>query len=172
MKSKGVTTQMKALDEYFLMVVLMLLLNRVHVFANFMFHLNRETWQWKKLTKLVFLLQISSRTLLIHSVNCYLMYFQTNWKKQTNKNKTETLFLLKVDGLIPWMHWQYQTPCSQMPWLYIWSVVVGFQLRHSGQTSPRLWVWEGSGEKVIEAMTCVFETYAILCDYSTLQNHR
>ena len=85
MKSKGVTTQMKALDEYFLMVVLTLLLNRVHVFANFMFHLNRETWQWKKLTKLVFLLQISSRTLLIHSVNCYLMYFQTNWKKQTNK---------------------------------------------------------------------------------------
>ena len=35
MKSKGVTTQMKALDEYFLMVVLTLLLNRVHVFVNF-----------------------------------------------------------------------------------------------------------------------------------------
>ena len=32
--SKGVTTQMKALDEYFLMVVFTLLLNRVHVFAN------------------------------------------------------------------------------------------------------------------------------------------
>ena len=43
--SKGVTTQMKALDEYFLMVVFMLLLNRVHVFANFMFTLTRETCQ-------------------------------------------------------------------------------------------------------------------------------
>ena len=46
MKPKGVTTRMKALDEYFLMVVLTLLLNRVHVFANFIrFNLNRETWQ-------------------------------------------------------------------------------------------------------------------------------
>ena len=31
---------MKALDEYFLMVVFTLLLNRVHVFAIFMFHLD------------------------------------------------------------------------------------------------------------------------------------
>ena len=37
MKSKGVTTQTKALAEYFLMLVFILLLNRVHVFANFMF---------------------------------------------------------------------------------------------------------------------------------------
>ena len=36
MKSKGVTTQMKALDEYFLMVVFTSLLNRVRVFAIFM----------------------------------------------------------------------------------------------------------------------------------------
>ena len=36
---------MKALDEYFLMVVFSLLLNRLHVFANFIFNLNRETWQ-------------------------------------------------------------------------------------------------------------------------------
>ena len=36
MKPKGVTIQMKALDEHFLMVVFMFLLNRVHVFANFM----------------------------------------------------------------------------------------------------------------------------------------
>ena len=36
MKPKGVTIQMKALDEYFLMVVFKLLLNRVNVFANFM----------------------------------------------------------------------------------------------------------------------------------------
>ena len=34
---------MKALDEYILMVVLTSLLNRVHVFANFMLNLNRET---------------------------------------------------------------------------------------------------------------------------------
>ena len=40
------TTQMKALDEYFLMVVFTLLLNRVHDFTHFMFNLNRETWQW------------------------------------------------------------------------------------------------------------------------------
>ena len=42
MKSKSVTTQMKALAESFPMVVLMLLSNRVHVFANFMFNLNRH----------------------------------------------------------------------------------------------------------------------------------
>ena len=47
MKRKGVTTQMKALAEYFLIVVFTLLLNRVHVFAIFMFNLNRVTWQWK-----------------------------------------------------------------------------------------------------------------------------
>ena len=35
MKPKGVTTQMKTVNEYFLMVVFTLLLNRVHVFANF-----------------------------------------------------------------------------------------------------------------------------------------
>ena len=35
MKSKGVTTQMKDVDQYFLMVVFTLLLNRVHVFAIF-----------------------------------------------------------------------------------------------------------------------------------------
>ena len=50
MKPKGVTTQMKTLDEYILMVVFMLLLNRVHIFANFMFNLNRETWQRKSET--------------------------------------------------------------------------------------------------------------------------
>ena len=50
MKPKGVTTQMKALDEYFLMVVFTLLLNRLHVFAIFMFNLVRENWQWKRVT--------------------------------------------------------------------------------------------------------------------------
>ena len=35
------TIQIKALDEYFPMVVFTLLLNRVHVFANFMVNLNR-----------------------------------------------------------------------------------------------------------------------------------
>ena len=39
MKPKGVTIQMKALDEYFPMVVFTLLLNRVHIFAIFMFNL-------------------------------------------------------------------------------------------------------------------------------------
>ena len=36
-ESQGVSTQMKALDEYVLMVVLKLLLSRVHFFASFMF---------------------------------------------------------------------------------------------------------------------------------------
>ena len=37
MKStKGVTIQMKALEDYFLMLVFMLLLNRIQVFANAM----------------------------------------------------------------------------------------------------------------------------------------
>ena len=47
MKSKSVTTQMKALNEYFLVVVFMLLLNRVHVFAIFMFYFDKKTWQRK-----------------------------------------------------------------------------------------------------------------------------
>ena len=47
MKPKSVTTQMKALDVYFLMVVFMFLLNKVHVFAICMLNLVRETWQWK-----------------------------------------------------------------------------------------------------------------------------
>ena len=34
---------MKALDEYFLVVVFTLLLNKVHVFTNFIFNLNRDT---------------------------------------------------------------------------------------------------------------------------------
>ena len=46
MKSQGVTTQMKALDDYFLMVIFTLLLDRLHVFTVFMFNLDRETWQW------------------------------------------------------------------------------------------------------------------------------
>ena len=33
---------MKALNKYFLMVVFTLLLNKVNVFANFMFNLDRE----------------------------------------------------------------------------------------------------------------------------------
>ena len=37
MKLKGVTTPMKALNEYFVMVVFTLLLNTVHVFAIFVF---------------------------------------------------------------------------------------------------------------------------------------
>ena len=38
------TTQMKALDEYFLMVVFALLLKRVYVFANFVVNLGIQTW--------------------------------------------------------------------------------------------------------------------------------
>ena len=49
MKAKGVTTQTKALKEYFLIVVFPLSLNRVHVFANFMFTMNRETMAVKGL---------------------------------------------------------------------------------------------------------------------------
>ena len=44
-QQNGVTIQMKALAEYFLMVVFTLLLNTIHVFEIFMFNLNRETWQ-------------------------------------------------------------------------------------------------------------------------------
>ena len=48
MKPKGVmTTQMKALYDFFLMVVFMLLLNKLYVFEIFMFNLDKETWDWK-----------------------------------------------------------------------------------------------------------------------------
>ena len=40
MKPKGVTTQMKALDEYILMVVFVLLLKRVHYLAVFKIYLD------------------------------------------------------------------------------------------------------------------------------------
>ena len=42
---------MKARDEYFLMMVFTLLLNRVHVFAILMFSVNKETWQCRKRVK-------------------------------------------------------------------------------------------------------------------------
>ena len=42
MKSKGVTTHMKALNEYFLLVVFTLFLNRLFVFAIFMFNLDKK----------------------------------------------------------------------------------------------------------------------------------
>ena len=38
---------MKALNEYFLMMVLALLMNRDHAFAIFMFDLERGTRQWE-----------------------------------------------------------------------------------------------------------------------------
>ena len=45
MKPNGVTIQMKALNDFFLMVVFMLLLSKLYVFAIFMINLVRETWQ-------------------------------------------------------------------------------------------------------------------------------
>ena len=42
MEYEGVTNQVKALDEYFLMV-----LNGVHDFAHSGVNFDRETWQWK-----------------------------------------------------------------------------------------------------------------------------
>ena len=42
---------MKALDEYFLLVVFTLFLNRVNLFANFMFHLNIEIMAEKGLER-------------------------------------------------------------------------------------------------------------------------
>ena len=45
-KFKVVATEMKALNEYFVMVVFTLLLNRLHIFSIFMFNLDsREIWQ-------------------------------------------------------------------------------------------------------------------------------
>ena len=52
-KSKGVTTQMKALEKYFLMVVFTLLLNRVHVFAIVVFNLDRKSLTVKGLNVIV-----------------------------------------------------------------------------------------------------------------------
>ena len=49
MESKGVTIQMKALNEYFLMVVFTLLLNRFHVFAIFMFKFGQRNMAVKGL---------------------------------------------------------------------------------------------------------------------------
>ena len=41
-ETKGVTTQMKALDEYLLMVVFMLFMHKLHVFVIFMFNLDKN----------------------------------------------------------------------------------------------------------------------------------
>ena len=48
-ESKGVTTQMKALDEYFVMVVFKLLLNRVHIFANNFYKQTRHLMGWEEI---------------------------------------------------------------------------------------------------------------------------
>ena len=44
---------MKALDEYFLMLLFMLLLNTVHIFAIFMSNLDRETMAVKELKEIL-----------------------------------------------------------------------------------------------------------------------
>ena len=53
-KSKGVTAQMKALDEFFLLVVFTLLLNGVRVFAIFMFNLKTEKHGSERVKLIVF----------------------------------------------------------------------------------------------------------------------
>ena len=74
------TTQMKALDEYFLMVLFTLLLNRVHVFTIFMFEfgqkgenlsisvsiLNRQTSLTFSFRKTKIVNKLSSRTSWIY----------------------------------------------------------------------------------------------------------
>ena len=49
MKPKSVSTQTKALGEFFAVVVLTLLLNIVYVFAKFTFNLDRENMAEKGL---------------------------------------------------------------------------------------------------------------------------
>ena len=41
-KPKGVTTQMKALDEYILMVLFVLLLKRVHFLVNVIYSITKK----------------------------------------------------------------------------------------------------------------------------------
>ena len=53
-KSKVVTAQMKALDEFFLLVVFTLLLNGVRVFAIFMFNLKTEKHGSERVKLIVF----------------------------------------------------------------------------------------------------------------------
>ena len=62
MKPKGVTTQMKALDESFLMVVFTSLLNTVHVFANLKYKSNKKnmTVKSKKIILKLYSLKVDS----------------------------------------------------------------------------------------------------------------
>ena len=60
MKPKGVTTQMKALNEYFLMVVFTLLLNRVH--CTFYVEFEQRNVAMKALKCNVCVMHITCRT--------------------------------------------------------------------------------------------------------------
>ena len=53
-KPKGVTAQMKALDELFLLVVFTLLLNGVRVFGIFMFNMKAEKHGSERVKLIVF----------------------------------------------------------------------------------------------------------------------
>ena len=75
---------MKALDEYFLVIMFTLLLKRVNVFlcGNFMFNLNGETWQWRG----SFLLEIQAilrycTISLLHCWRCSVL--QAFWQIQS-----------------------------------------------------------------------------------------
>ena len=76
---------MKALDEYFLMAVFTLLLNSVHVFANFMFNVDRNTWQQR--VKVHYYASVSGHdhtnhvpppTLFVHWEELIQIYMQIN----------------------------------------------------------------------------------------------
>ena len=69
MKPTSMTTQMKALNEteYFLMVVFTLLLNRVHILANFMFNFEQRIMAVKEVS------EILPNTDLQYRVSCTLV---------------------------------------------------------------------------------------------------
>ena len=71
MKPEGVTTQMKALDEYFVMVVFTLLLNKVHIFSIlcliWTLKHGSESWCWLVLEVPWILTNVTWQWLIHHS---------------------------------------------------------------------------------------------------------
>ena len=113
MKPKGVTTQMKALDEYFLMVLFVLLLKRVHVFAIFMFNLDGETCSERvntslcKHVNLILWLRLVIRAFVILYLSRYSLCFlgqhqfrlQLRWSHEKDQWRVEN-FCIKLHILL------------------------------------------------------------------------
>ena len=119
-KPKGVTTQMKALDEYFLMAGFTLLLNRVHDFAILMFII------WTNMA-------VKGLT---QSMSCFL--HQNNIKIQENElSSVITQTSVPLETYFPRLLIWVVTPLGFVSQIRIWKFSPFIQIS--------LWQWQDQG---------------------------